>query len=190
MFGQTPSQTVGPYFTIGMVNGDENILVQRETVGERINIEGYLLDGAGQPVTDGCIEIWQADANGIYNHPADPRRAEADPAFVGFGRSPTNDEGLFSFKSIRPGPVTYDDTQDQAPHILVRVFMRGTLLHAVTRLYFSDRETANQSDPVLNGMPEGKRERLIACRDDREGTPTFRFDIHMQGEQAMVFFEP
>ena len=188
MIGQTPSQTVGPYFRIGMVDGGENILVKEGTVGERIYVEGRLLDGDGQPINDGCVEIWQADSNGIYNHSADPRCEQADPNFVGFGRCGTDDDGVFSFKTIRPGVVPFDDEQDQAPHLLVRVMMRGMLLHATTRLYFSDA-IANESDPVLNTLDSDKRQRLVAQRDDTEGTPIFRYDIHMQGDQAMIFFE-
>ena len=189
MLKQTPSQTVGPYYRIGMIRGGENILVQDTTAGERINITGRVLDGDDKPVDDACIEIWQADAQGIYNHPADPRQDQADPHFMGFGRSPTTDDGVFSFRTIRPGPIAFDDETNQAPHLLVRVFMRGTLLHASTRLYFSD-EPANENDPVLNTLEPAQREILVAQREDTEGTPTFRFDIRMQGEGAMVFFEP
>jgi protocatechuate 3,4-dioxygenase alpha subunit len=189
MLKQSGSQTVGPFFTIGLIRGGENILVRDRTGGERIYLEGRVLDGDGQPIGDAMLEIWQADAQGIYNHPEDPRHPQADPHFFGFGRCGTNEEGKFSFKTIRPGVVPFDDEQNQAPHILVRVFMRGMLLHTVTRLYFSD-EAANESDPVLNSLTPAQQQMLIAQRDDSEGTPTFCFDIRMQGEGAMVFFEP
>lgn len=189
MLKQSGSQTVGPFFTIGLIRGGENILVQDETVGERIYIEGKVLDGDGNPINDALIEIWQADAQGIYNHPADPRQAQADPHFFGFGRCGTNPEGRFSFKTIRPGLVPFAEERNQAPHILVRVFMRGMLLHAVTRLYFSD-EAANENDPVLNSLDPAQRQILIAQREDTADTPTFCFNICMQGERAMVFFEP
>jgi protocatechuate 3,4-dioxygenase alpha subunit len=186
---QSPSQTVGPFYAIGLVHEGQNNLVQDATQGERINIKGGLYDGDDKLVTDGVIEIWQADANGIYNHPEDPRQADADANFKGFGRCGTHNGGIFTFKTIRPGVVPYDDEQNQAPHILVRVFMRGTLLHAVTRLYFSD-EPANANDPVLNSIDASERRHLIAQRDDTEGTPSFLFDIHMQGDNATLFFEP
>ncbi len=189
---QSGSQTVGPYFRIGLVRPglEQHNLVKDETMGERIFIKGRVLDGDGKPIDDAMIEIWQADSNGIYDHPEDPRREQADPNFRGFGRAGTDDDGMYWLKTIRPGVVPFDDEQGQAPHLLVRVFMRGTLLHAVTRLYFSDEEEANAKDPVLNSIDEDKRGRLIACRDDQEGTPTFYFDINMQGENAMLFFEP
>jgi protocatechuate 3,4-dioxygenase alpha subunit len=189
MLKQTGSQTVGPFFRIGMARSGENILVREGVICERIYIEGRVLDGDDQPVRDALIEIWQADAQGIYRHPADPRYQQADPNFFGLGRCGTSEDGLFTFKTIRPGVVPFDDERDQAPHVLVRVFMRGLLLHAVTRLYFSD-EPANDSDPVLNMLNPAQRKILIAQRDDTEGTPTFCFDIRMQGEGAMVFFEP
>ena len=135
------------------------------------------------------VEIWQADAQGIYNHPADPRHAQADPHFHGFGRSGTADGGRFWFKTIKPGPVPWDEERHQAPHITVIIFARGLLVHTMTRLYFPD-ESANAQDPILNNIedPE-RRQTLIATRDDTEGTPTYRFDIHLQGAQETVFFE-
>lgn len=190
MLKQTGSQTVGPFFSIGLIKGGENLLVQERTAGQRIYITGKVLDGDGQPVNDALVEIWQADAQGIYNHPADPRREQADPHFQGFGRCGSDDDGNFSFKTIKPGPVPFNSERDQAPHLNVRVFSRGMLLHAVTRLYFSD-EAANASDPVLNSIDDRERRKtLIAIRDDSEGTPTYRFDIHLQGERETVFFEP
>ncbi|MEM7343822.1 MAG: protocatechuate 3,4-dioxygenase subunit alpha [Chloroflexota bacterium] len=186
---QSGSQTVGPFFSIGLIRGGENMMVQSETAGERIRIEGRVLDADQQPVTDAMVEIWQADAQGIYNHPQDPRQADADSHFSGFGRSATDDNGVYFFDTIRPGVVPFDEMQNQAPHLLVRVFMRGTLLHAVTRLYFSD-EAANDNDPVLSTVDSAEKALLIAQRDEGAGTPKFHFDIRMQGEQATPFFEP
>lgn len=190
MLKQSASQTVGPFFHIGLIDGNEHILVQDATQGERINIFGYVLDGDSVPVNDAMIEIWQADANGIYASPNDPRHAEVDAAFDGFGRSCTTDQGQYSFKTIKPGRVPYDETQTQAPHILVRVFMRGTLLHTVTRLYFSDEADANAGDPLLNMLEADVCQRLTAQRTDIEATPTYHFDIRMQGNDATPFFEP
>ncbi|MBV7330738.1 protocatechuate 3,4-dioxygenase subunit alpha [Chloroflexi bacterium TSY] len=180
---QSASQTVGPFFSIGMVYGELNNLVQDETAGERINLTGCILDGDGAPISDGVVEIWQADANGIYNHSKDARQSGADGAFFGYGRSETNDKGFYSFRTIRPGAV-----DDMAPHINVRILMRGLLLHVVTRLYFSDED--NSADPILNNIPKERRHTLIAQRDDSEGTPIYRLDFRMQGEDETVFFEP
>jgi protocatechuate 3,4-dioxygenase, alpha subunit len=190
MLKQTGSQTVGPFFSIGLPRSGENILVQERTSGQRIYIIGQVLDGDDQPLDDALVEVWQADAQGIYNHPADPRHGQADPHFRGFGRCSTDDEGNFSFKTIKPGSVAWDDQQQQAPHLSVRVFARGMLLHALTRLYFSD-ESSNQADPVLNSIadPE-RRQTLIALGHDLDGTPAYRFDIHLQGERETTFFEP
>lgn len=194
MLPQSPSQTVGPFFHYGLTLGGENLLVNDRTQGEHIYIEGQVLDGDGQPVPDAMVEIWQADANGHFNHPADPGQSKADPFFAGFGRSETVKEGRlgsasgFSFKTIKPGVIASED-QKQAPHIAVHVFARGMLIHALTRIYFSD-ESANQNDPVLLSVPEARRQTLIAQRQNVQGLPTYRFDIHLQGEQETVFFNP
>jgi protocatechuate 3,4-dioxygenase alpha subunit len=190
MLKQTASQTVGPFFHFGLILGGENILVNESTSGERIYIEGRVLDGAGEPVPDALVELWQADAQGIFNHPADPRSEKADKFFRGLGRSGTRADGKFSFKTIKPGRVPWDDRQDQAPHVNIRVFARGLLIHVVTRLYFSD-ENANQTDPVLNTIadPE-RRQTLIARREESEDLPCYCFDIHLQGERETVFFNP
>ena len=182
-YKQTASQTVGPFFKIGLDYGNRNNMVNDDTQGERIHIRGRVLDGDGQPVDDAMVEIWQADANGVYNHPGDAQQAAADPAFFGFGRAATDDEGWYSFKTIKPGRVGA-----QAPHLLLHLFMRGMLLHASSRLYFSDED--NSEDAVLRGVPAERRHTLIGQRNDREGTPTYRFDINMQGPNETVFFEP
>lgn len=186
---QTPSQTAGPFFHIGLIDGDENNLVTPQTAGERITIEGRVLDGDGERVLDALVEIWQADAQGIFDHPADPRREQADEHFRGFGRSDTAGDGTFWFKTVKPGPVPWDEETMQAPHINVCVFARGMLIHAVTRLYFSD-ESANERDPVLSAVDAERRPTLIARRVESEDLPTYRLDIHLQGEQETVFFDP
>lgn len=168
---QSASQTVGPFFKIGMTYGTLNNLVQPETAGERIYIRGVVFDGKGAPVDDAIVEIWQADAEGQYSES------------WGFGRSSTDDNGNFWLKTIKPGQV-----EAQAPHINIRVFMRGLLLHTITRLYFSDEDNTN--DEVLSSVPEDRQATLIAQRNDSEGTPIYRWDIHMQGDLETVFFEP
>ena len=191
---QTASQTVGPYFAYGLT-GDQygypmkgianGSMVQSDTRGERIRIEGVVLDGEGKRVTDAMIELWQADAHGRYAHPADPRGSNA--SFTGFGRfgTGTDAESRFIFDTVKPGRV--DGTQ--APHINVIVMMRGLLAHVFTRIYFSDEAVANASDPVLASVPSDRRATLIAERTLTPTGPVYRFDIHMQGERETVFFD-
>src|SRR5712692_1570326 len=189
---QTPSQTVGPFFHAGLLFGGEHVLVDSQTLGQRICLVGTVYDGAGQPVSDALVEIWQADGQGTFNHPADAHQAEADRHFRGFGRSGTDERGQYAFQTVRPGPVAGREGALQAPHVSVRVFARGMLIHAVTRLYFPD-EPANAEDAVLNGIDDlARRQTLIAVReaDADAGPPTYRFDIHLQGERETVFFEP
>lgn len=190
MLPQTPSQTVGPFFHYGLFFGEDNMLVTDQTLGQRIHIIGTVFDGGGQPIPDALIEIWQADADGHFNHPADPNHAQADRHFRGFGRAETKHAGRYWFKTIRPGRVAGADGALQAPHLSVRVFARGMLIHAYTRLYFSD-EVTNATDAVLNSIAQAdRRQTLIARRDEADGRPTYRFDIHLQGEEETVFFEP
>ncbi len=190
MLGQTPSQTVGPFFHIGLPAEPENVLVDSETRGQRIRIEGTVYDGASQPVPDALVEIWQADGQGHFNHPADEGQAEADRHFRGFGRSGTDERGRFWFETVKPGPVPARSGGQQAPHVDVRVFARGMLIHAMTRLYFSD-EDANQADAVLSSIADpARRQTLIAAARPGAGAPIYHFDIHLQGERETVFFEP
>jgi protocatechuate 3,4-dioxygenase alpha subunit len=190
-YKQTPSQTVGPFFHYGMMVRDNfNLLVNDETRGQRILIKGQVTDGQGQPVHDALLEIWQADINGYYNHPSDPNHNKADPNFIGFGRADTVNGGVYNFKTVKPGPVPYDDERQQAPHINVRVFARGMLVHAYTRLYFSDEEAANKNDPILNVVPAERQHTLIALRQDAGDLPTYCFNICLQGEDETVFFNP
>lgn len=195
--GQTPSQTVGPFFAYGLVPEQYNYpftsladgeMVDDTTEGQRIRVLGHAYDGAGDLVPDAIIEIWQANAHGRYNHPADDRKDNLlDPNFKGFGRmgTGTTPDKRFVFDTIKPGSV--DGVQ--APHLNVVVLMRGILLHAYTRLYFSDEEEANATDPVLSSVPEDRRETLIARRDVDLPGRVYRFDIHMQGERETVFFD-
>ena len=140
---------------------------------------------------DALIEIWQADAQGFFNHPNDPNHERADKNLRAFGRSDTRAAGTFRFKTIKPGCVPASAAgQSQAPHISVRVFARGMLLHALTRLYFSD-ERANQNDALLNSIADPQRRKtLIAVLEESADLPAYRFDIHLQGERETAFFEP
>jgi protocatechuate 3,4-dioxygenase alpha subunit len=182
---QSASQTVGPFFRIGLIyDRAQSNLVNEQTSGVHITLTGVVLDGDGQPIPDAMIEIWQPDANGIFNHPLDPLHEQADPHFRGFGRAESRNAGRYEFKTIKPGRQ-----EGKAPYINVYVFARGMLIHAMTRLYFSD-EPANADDPVLNSIESERRHTLIATREQSEGQPVYCFDIHMQGEDETVFFNP
>ena len=139
---QTPSQTVGPFYSIGLTDREMNTLVADSTQGQRIRIEGQVIEGDGKPVPDAMVEIWQANAYGRYNHPEDKQEKPLDGSFTGWGRSGTDPSGFYSFDTIKPGPVPASEPSVQAPHINMTVFARGMLVHAFTRIYFSD-EPAN-----------------------------------------------
>lgn len=186
MAGIAPFQTVGPFFQVlvGDVRG-RDVLVSDATEGTRVTVEGTVFDGAGAPIADALVEIWQADAQGRYHHPDDPRAAAADPAFRGFGRASTTDAGGFTFETIKPGAVPAPGGGVQAPHILVSITARGVLTRYITRLYFED-ERANAADPVLQRVPEPRRPTLVAAR---QADGRYRFDIRIQGAGETVFFD-
>lgn len=191
---QTPSQTVGPFFSFGLAPEQYgyafrsiagSALADDTTIGTRISITGHVIDGQGKPANDALIEIWQADAEGRYAHPADPRSSNAD--FKGFGRvgTGTDPECRYRFDTIMPGPIG----ADAAPHINVIVFARGTLNHLYTRLYFEDQAAANARDAVLQSVPPERRATLIARRDKTGPELAYRFDIRLQGDGETVFFD-
>lgn len=187
--GLTGSQTVGPFFFPCLLREDacRNVLVMPETVGERIRIEGRVLDGDGVPVSDAMVEIWQANVHGRYRHPLDQGPAALDPSFMGFGRCGTDDNGSYWFETVKPGPVPFSDGRLQAPHICVSVFARGLLNHLVTRLYFAD-EPVNVDDPVLHYVPAERQATLLARREMGSDLAVYRFDIVLQGVGETVFF--
>jgi protocatechuate 3,4-dioxygenase alpha subunit len=158
------------------------------TKGERIRIEGRVFDGEDKIVPDAMIEIWQANAYGRYNHPEDKQEKPLDPAFIGFGRAGTGDDGVYRFETIKPGPVPGPGASLQAPHLNVIVFARGMLLHAFTRIYF-DGEARNEDDPVLARVEPARRATLIARREKSGDPAVYRFDIRLQGENETVFFD-
>lgn len=175
MAGITPFQTVGPFFDFGLtVPGAEEIATPGAR-GRHITIEGQVLDGAGQPVPDALLEIWQADADGQY---------APGPGFSGFGRSGTDDGGRFAFTTIVPGRVPGPDGP-QAPHLLVSVLARGVQTRLVTRIYFAD-QPSNGDDPVLRLVPEDRRATLVARP---ESGSRYRFDLVLQGPNETVFFD-
>ena len=174
-YGLTPAQYLYDFPTLA----DGNLITDEKVEGERITVFGKVLDGEGKPVPDAMIELWQADASGKYFQDGSP--------FHGFGRlgTGTDKQFKFEFKTIKPGSV-----EGQAPHINVIVFMRGLLVHAYTRLYFSDEEVANTSDAVLSSVEAGRRQTLIAKKiRQADGTTAYEFNIFMQGENETVFFD-
>lgn len=188
MPGQTPSQTVGPFFHDGMSWPGGEVLVRPDAQGQRIAIVGRVLDGDGQPVPDALIEIWQANAAGRYAHPEDNQAKPLDPAFLGFGRCASGPDGEFRFSTIRPGRVPGRGNSLQAPHINVGLFARGLLRRLVTRIYFEDA-AENAEDPVLALVTDtARRATLLAKRIDGNDT-VYRFDIVLQGDGETVFFE-
>jgi protocatechuate 3,4-dioxygenase alpha subunit len=186
---QTPAQTVGPFYSIGLTSRAMNVLATDATQGQRIRIEGRVFDGDGKPIPDAMVEIWQANAYGRYNHPDDKQEKPLDPSFTGWGRSGTDENCFYRFETIKPGPVPGPGDSVQAPHINVAVFARGMLVHAFTRVYFAD-EPANQVDPILKFVKnKARRSTLIAARTEQNGKPVYHFDIRLQGRDETVFFD-
>jgi protocatechuate 3,4-dioxygenase, alpha subunit len=182
----TPSQTVGPFFSIGFTWLDRVDLMPG-AAGQAITIRGRVLDGDGQPVPDAMLEIWQANFGGRYAHPEDAAELVGTDKFFGFGRVPVNDAGEFCFRTIKPGGVAVPNGTRQAPHLAVSVFMRGLLKRLVTRIYFPE-DPENDVDPVLAVVPVARRKTLIACVEDQRGNDLV-WDVHLQGEKETVFFD-
>ena len=183
----TPSQTVGPFFHYGLIRPGQTEIAPADVPGQRITVEGRVLDGDGQPVPDAMIEVWQADAEGRFAHPRDPQGRGANASFTGHGRAPTDPSGTWRFTTVKPGPVPHPAGGQQAPHLTLGVFARGLLLRLHTRLYFED-EAANATDPVLNAIDADRRTTLIARKDTGGGALVYRLDIRLQGDGETVFF--
>ncbi|MDB5872826.1 MAG: pcaG [Ramlibacter sp.] len=192
-FGPTPSQTVGPFFAYGLAARQysydfgqpfDDVVALPEAAGEHIVLQGQVIDGDGEPILDAMVEISQADSQGRY--PKDLAAVQAS-GFRAFGRmgTGTDAQNRFTFRTVKPGA----EGPGQAPHINVIVLMRGLLLHAFTRVYFSDEAAANAGDAALNSVPEERRATLVAERREEGGLPVYRFDIHMQGAKETVFFD-
>jgi protocatechuate 3,4-dioxygenase alpha subunit len=183
----TANQPIGPFYhfalTPGWETGDNSagVMAGPEARGQRVRLVVRVLDRDGGLVTNAMIELWQADASGKYNHPADTQDKTADPAFHGFGRLATDDQGLCVFETVRPGQVQF-----QAPHINVTVYAPGLLRRVVTRIYF-DGDPANASDQVLGLVPEDRRPTLMALPGAEPGD--WHFDLHLTGPCETVFFD-
>ena len=200
---ETASQTAGPYVHIGLApraagfeifeNNFGNVLVDAKTKGERIRIEGRVIDGSGTPLRDVLLEIWQANAEGRYAHPGDHQPGKAaDPAFRGWGRACSDFEtGLYVFETIKPGPVVGRHARFMAPHVNFWVVARGINIGLNTRMYFGDEAEANAKDAVLNLIEwESRRATLVAPRSaGPDGRVVYRFDIRLQGPDETVFFD-
>jgi protocatechuate 3,4-dioxygenase alpha subunit len=187
----TSSQTVGPFFHDCLMREDArcDVLCTPATEGTRIRVEGRVIDGDREPVPDAVLEVWQANAHGRYNHPADVRGPPLDRAFTGYGRIATDADGRYAFTTVKPGSVPFDDERRQAPHISIAVLGRGLLNHLYTRLYFDD-EAANADDPVLAKVPAERRATLVARRaDGSHDERVYRFDVVLQGEDETVYFD-
>ena len=185
MLPLTPSQTVGPFFAILVPARGLATLVTDRTAGPRIVVEGSVRDGAGHPVPDALVEIWQANAAGHCNHPEDTRTDGPDPTFDGFGRVHTDADGRFAIETIKPGLVPGPQGQPQAPHLVIGLFARGLLTRLVTRIYFED-EPSNAQDPILACVAPDRRLTLIA---PRSAAGHYCFDIVLQGPHETVFFD-
>jgi protocatechuate 3,4-dioxygenase alpha subunit len=179
--GLTSSQTVGPFFHLALDWPTGAEVVAEGTPGA-MWIRGTVRDGAGDPVPDALIETWQPDADGRFDHPDAPDDARHS-GFCGFGRCPTDADGRWAVRTVKPGRVALADGRLQAPYIAVSVFARGLLDRVVTRIYFGDEEEANAADPLLSALAPALQETLVAVPVD-DG---YRFDVHLQGEHETVF---
>lgn len=200
---ESASQTAGPYVHIGLAphqagfdifeTNFSNVIAGPQAKGERITIEGRVIDGSGTPVRDVLIELWQANAAGKYNHPADRQDKPLDPAFRGWGRACSDFKtGVWTFETIKPGSVAGRAGRAMAPHVSLWIVARGINIGLNTRMYFSDEKDANAADPVLNLIEwEVRRQTLIGQRESalRDGAAVYRFDIQLQGPQETVFFD-
>jgi len=188
-FVPNPSQTVGPFFHFGITTEKTCVgsIASPQTKGERVLLTVRVLDGEGVGLYDAMVEIWQANAEGKYNHPDDAQQKAVDPTFLGFGRMATGEDGSCEFETIRPGRVPGPGNTLQAPHLNVAVFARGLLKQLYTRIYFGG-DPANQEDPVLELVPSERRETLMA-QPDSTRPAGWHFDLRLQGEHETVFFD-
>jgi protocatechuate 3,4-dioxygenase alpha subunit len=195
---ESPSQTAGPYVHIGCTpNFAEitgvypqdlgSVMKTGPVKGQGIEVFGRVFDGTGTPIKDALLEIWQADADGLFNA-AHETRGQADPNFTGWGRCPTDmDDGTFRFETVKPGRVPFVDGRLQAPHITVWIVARGINIGLHTRLYFDDEGEANEADPILSRIEHANRKPTLIAK--KEGDGRYRFDIVLQGDNETIFFD-
>ena len=195
---ESPSQTAGPYVHIGCmpnfcaINGvypDDlgSVMVNELTRGERISLTGIVYDGTDTPLKDAMIEIWQADADGLYPSPEE-YRGTADLNFTGWGRKASDHAtGEWVFETVKPGAVPFPDGRMMAPHISLWIVARGINIGLQTRLYFEDEADANANDPILTRLEHQNRVRTLIAKKTGDGS--YRFDIYLQGENETVFFD-
>lgn len=184
--------TIGPFFLKPLVDGFEDLTLCNDKIarGKHILLAGRVVEEGNVGVLNAVVEIWQADANGVFAHPLDPRSAEADPGFFGWGRARTDQEGRYQFRTILPGPSREENGAVRCPHINVMVLAIGLTRRLVTTAFFSDTQDP-VDDPVWNCVPSRTRSRLRVARDeslDRGGVPAYRFDIVLRGENETPFF--
>jgi protocatechuate 3,4-dioxygenase, alpha subunit len=195
---ETPSQTAGPYVHIGLAPGAAGfqlfetelgqVIAAPGVPGERIRVEGLVIDSAGAPVKDVLLEVWQADASGIYPHPEDPRVADCAAGFRGWGRVITNfDTGLWGFDTVRPGPVPLRTGGHQAPHLTLWLVARGINIGLATRMYFPEDNALHETDPILTAIEQRNRVGTLIARKTAPGQ--YRFDIRLQGDGETVFID-
>ncbi|MCU1359247.1 MAG: pcaG [Ilumatobacteraceae bacterium] len=197
--GITPSQTAGPYFTMVLGQEGQNIVAGPGVPGTRIRVQGRVFDGDRNPIDDALIDVWQANAAGRYRHPLDDRDdLPLDETFTGFGSVATAyQSGLWSFDTIKPGPVPDPNGGIQAPHLNLIVQARGMLMPSFTRLYFPEDADEQSRDMVLSAVPAHRRSTLIASAVTQDtgapGTPAdvavYTMDIKFQGDDETVFFD-
>ena len=183
----TSAQTIGPYLHIGLTWLITDDLIGRGASGERVTVEGSVVDGDGNVVNDAVVEIWQANAHGRYAHPDDAQDKPLEAGFKGFGRVMTDGDGRFRFVTIKPGGVPTPAGGSQAPHLNITLFTRGLLKHLITRMYFPG-DAANADDPVLRSVPAERRATLIAKQAPGK-SGSLEWNIVLQGENETVFFE-
>ena len=192
MHAGTPSQTIGPFFHFALDQPEWSDLTANAPPGEKIVIEGQVLDGDRAPVDDALLEFWQANPEGRYDHTEDAQVHERiDPRFRGFGRALSDAQGRYQFTTLRPGRVEGRDGALLAPHLNLAIFARGLLKQLVTRIYFAG-DPANETDPLLSGIADlTARRTLLAVRHDAgAGRPArYRFNIVLQGAGETVFFD-
>lgn len=183
----TTWQTVGPYFRIGLSPLFEHDIAGEGVEGQRMRVEGRILDGDGVPIPDACIEIWQANAHGKYAHPEDAQDKPLEQGFRGFARIPADEQGIFRFTTVKPGSVPGPGGRPQAPHLVISITMRGLMRGLLTRAYFQG-EPGNASDPILQRVPTHRRETLM-LQPVLDDPCLLRWTIRMQGERETVFFD-